>query len=205
MTVTPTNPLALAHWRRTVAALYGVVRDVAEKDAQRAWQTFRATRDMLFRHHPQTPLSAEQRADFTQLPYFDYAPAGTTIGHITTDTKPLTLTGDEWQLTRIGLVHFTLYDQDLQLSLYWVDGYGGGLFLPFRDGTNGQETFGGGRYLYDTIKGADLGVGEQEIVLDFNFAYNPSCSYNDQWVCPLPPSENWLGVRIPAGEKRFNS
>lgn len=202
---TPNNPLALAHWRRTTAAMYGVIRDIAEQNSQQAWQAFRATRDVLFRHHSQTPLSAEQLANFSELPYFDYDPAGCTIGRITTNIEPQTITGHEWTMTRIGLVHFTLYNQDLQLSLYWTEGYGGGLFLPFRDATNGVETFGGGRYLYDTIKGADLGVTEQDIVLDFNFAYNPSCSYNDQWVCPLPPQENWLGIRIPAGEKQFNS
>jgi uncharacterized protein (DUF1684 family) len=86
-----------------------------------------------------------------------------------------------------------------------VQGYGGGLFLPFRDQTSRAQTFGGGRYLYDTIKGADLGAGDQEIPLDFNFAYNPSCAYNAQWVCPLAPQENNLNMPITAGEKRFTS
>jgi uncharacterized protein (DUF1684 family) len=84
-----------------------------------------------------------------------------------------------------------------------VQGYGGGLFLPFKDQTNRTETFGGGRYLYDTIKGADLGANEQEMLLDFNFAYNPSCAYNTQWVCPLAPQENTLNCAVIAGEKRF--
>ena len=75
--------------------------------------------------------------------------------------------------------------------------------MPFRDATNGRDTYGGGRYLYDSIKGADLGATLEVISLDFNFAYNPSCAYNDQWACPLAPSENWLDVEIRAGEKAF--
>jgi hypothetical protein len=106
-------------------------------------------------------------------------------------------------LTPVAAVYFKLSGQSAQLSLFWVQGYGGGLFLPFTDRTNRTETFSGGRYLYDTIKGADLGVYEHEILLDFNFAYNPSCAYNTRWVCPLAPQENDLNLAVPAGEKRF--
>jgi uncharacterized protein (DUF1684 family) len=74
--------------------------------------------------------------------------------------------------------------------------------LPFQDRTNGQSTFGGGRYLYDTIKGADLGVRSTEMVLDFNYAYNPSCAYDERWVCPLSPPENHLTIEIQAGEQK---
>jgi hypothetical protein len=89
------------------------------------------------------------------------------------------------------------------LTLYWVEGYGGGLFLPFKDLTNGGKTYGGGRYLYDTIKGADLGAGNGALVLDFNYAYNPSCAYNPRWICPLPPRENALYAAVEAGELAF--
>ena len=94
---------------------------------------------------------------------------------------------------------------EARLTLYWMDGYGGGLFLPFRDATSSRDTYGGGRYLYDTIKGADLGAGEGEIVLDFNFAYNPSCAYNPRWICPLSPAENSLAFRVEAGESAFRA
>jgi len=78
------------------------------------------------------------------------------------------------------------------------------LFLPFRNATSGQKTYGGGRYLYDTIKGADLGIEAEEIGLDFNYDYNPSCAYNNtQWVCPLAPPENRLPFAVEAGEKVF--
>jgi uncharacterized protein len=92
-----------------------------------------------------------------------------------------------------------------RLSLFWITGYGGGIFLPFGDASNRHTTYGGGRYLYDTIKGADLGTGLQEIVLDFNYAYNPSCAYNPRWVCPLSPPENRLPFPIAAGEMAFES
>ena len=87
------------------------------------------------------------------------------------------------------------------LALYWLDGYGGGVFLPFADATRGDATYGGGRYLLDTVKGADLGEADGRLVLDFNFAYNPSCSYDPRWVCPLSPPENRLDVAVRAGER----
>lgn len=202
----PSDPLSLADWRRTVAEMYGEIRHTAV--SQTAWEYFRQTRDDLFRSHPQSPLGAAQRARFSQLPYFSYDPAFRVTGQVDTAVTPHTFEVDLphdglLRFTRIAAVHFTVQEQAGQLSLFWVEGYGGGLFLPFRDATNGRITYGGGRYLYDAIKGADLGAGSSTILLDFNFAYNPSCAYNDQWVCPLPPSENRLNLAITAGEKAF--
>jgi uncharacterized protein (DUF1684 family) len=113
-----------------------------------------------------------------------------------------------FRYTRIAGVRFSVQGHEAALSLFWIEGYGGGLFMPFRDMSNGQGTYGGGRYLYDTIKGADLGAGSKEdfagqILLDFNYAYNPSCAYSEQWVCPLAPRENWLPFPVQAGEKAF--
>ena len=76
------------------------------------------------------------------------------------------------------------------------------MFLPFADATGGTETFAGGRYLLDTIKGADLGRAGERILLDFNFAYNPSCAYSERWTCPLPPPSNRLSEAVRAGEQR---
>ena len=87
------------------------------------------------------------------------------------------------------------------LDLYWLDGYGGGIFLSFADATSGRETYGACRYLLDTVKGADLGEEGGRLVLDFNFAYNPSCAYDPRWVCPLAPPGNRLAVPIRAGER----
>ncbi len=89
-----------------------------------------------------------------------------------------------------------------ELTLYWIGGYGGGVFLPFADGSSGETTYGGGRYLMDTIKSADVGLDATgSVVIDFNFAYNPSCAYDEQWLCPLAPAENRLPAAITVGEK----
>jgi hypothetical protein len=85
--------------------------------------------------------------------------------------------------------------------VYWLAGYGGGVFIPFRDATSGTATYGGGRYLWDSVKGADLGSVGDELVLDFNYAYHPSCTYDPQWSCPLAPRDNWLDIPIEAGER----
>jgi uncharacterized protein (DUF1684 family) len=90
----------------------------------------------------------------------------------------------------------------IALDLYWLDVYGGGLFVPFADATSGQESYGAGRYVLDTIKGADLGTaGDGRLVLDLNFAYQPSCSYDTRWTCPLAPPANRLSVPVLAGER----
>jgi len=112
-------------------------------------------------------------------------------------------------MTRAARLHFELEGQAVSLSVYWLNVYGGGLFLPFRDATCPVESYGGGRYLFDTIKGSDFlpvsgaAMGER-ILLDFNYAYNPSCAYNSKWVCPLSPPENRLKVAVSAGEKNFH-
>ena len=200
------NFLALASWRRATAEMYALVRQC--EDPFLAWQHFIGKRNYLFKNYTQSPLTSGQRASFRHLPYYPYEPAFRVIGYLDYAVEAvelaIELTDDGLlRLRRVAAIHFDLPDQAAELSLFWVQGYGGGLFLPFKDQTNQAETFGGGRYLYDTIKGADLGAGKDEIVLDFNFAYNPSCAYDARWVCPLPPQENSLNMAITAGEKRF--
>ena len=90
---------------------------------------------------------------------------------------------------------------ELTLDLFWLEGYTGGLFLPFADLSSGEETYGAGRYLWDSAKGADLGLDDGCLVLDFNFAYQPSCSYDPRWFCPLAPPGNRLPVAVAAGER----
>jgi uncharacterized protein (DUF1684 family) len=87
------------------------------------------------------------------------------------------------------------------LDVWWLAHYGGGLFVPLRDGTAGTQTYGGGRYLLDTVKGADLGERDGRMIVDFNFLYHPSCRYSTQWVCPLAPDGNTTRVPICAGER----
>ena len=113
-------------------------------------------------------------------------------------------------------LRFTLEGTPLELTVYWIDVYGGGLFLPFRDATCPGESYGGGRYLFDTVKGSDFlrvdnaeagasfGYAGGRVIIDFNYAYNPSCAYDARWVCPLAPKENRLAVAIRAGERKFH-
>jgi uncharacterized protein (DUF1684 family) len=202
-----TDYISLADWRRTTAELYAGAR--AAYDPLQAWAEWVDGRDRLFKEHTQTPLTGGQRRDFRGLPYYPYDKRLRTMGRVNYNVEPdifrVELEQDGLvQFQRLATVHFRFDERPLQLSLFWILGYGGGLFLPFKDGTNGISTFGGGRYLYDTIKGADLGAYWESIVLDFNFAYNPSCAYNDRWSCPLAPQENHLAVAIEAGEKLIN-
>jgi len=207
--MTPNDPLTLAGWRRTIAETYAAARQVAASDPERAWREWRAVRDMLFKTHPQTPLAADSLPAFQGLSYYPYDPRWRLTGRVdrpvTVETFNLDLPADgRIHYTRIAQAGFTVGGQAACLSLFWIEGYGGGLFLPFNDATNSAGTYGGGRYLFDTIKGADLGVTPTEIVLDFNFAYNPSCAYDARWVCPLAPRENRLAFAVPAGEQQFS-
>jgi uncharacterized protein (DUF1684 family) len=197
---------ALAHWRRATAEIYALVRQ--SEDPLQAWRLFVNKRHHLFKDHPQSPLTPGQRTSFHHLFYYPYEPDFRVIGHLDYAVDGVEMVIDLaddglLHLRRVAAIHFELPGQATRLSLFWVQGYGGGLFLPFKDQSNLTETYGGGRYLYDTIKGADLGANEHEIVLDFNFAYNPSCAYDARWVCPLAPQENSLNMAITAGEKRF--
>jgi uncharacterized protein (DUF1684 family) len=104
---------------------------------------------------------------------------------------------------RIGTVDVPFAAGSRRLELYWMAGYAGGLFLPFRDATNGTETYGAGRYLLDAAKSADLGPGHAPgtLVLDFNFAFQPSCAFDPKFACPLAPPANRLDLPVRAGER----
>jgi uncharacterized protein len=110
--------------------------------------------------------------------------------------------GVPYRVEEFATARFAVFGRRCELLLYWLSGYGGGLFLPFRDRTAGGETYGAGRYLLDTIKGADLGMAGHRLILDFNFAYNPSCAYDPAWSCPLAPPENHLAIALRCGERR---
>ena len=200
--------LELLTYRRRVADLYGTVRQSALPLAER-WTVWRQGRDQLFAHHAQSALTPAQKKTFTGLVYYPYDPAWRFEVTVDTAVEPTifpieTAHDGIVRAQRLGKVAVTVAGVQLSLSLFWLLGYGGGLFLPFRDATNGQGTYGGGRYLLDTIKHADLGqTADGKLILDFNYAYNPSCAYNPQWSCPLAPPENWLPVAVPAGEQAF--
>jgi uncharacterized protein len=200
--MTPEHALTLLDWRRRVHDLYRQVREL--DDVAAAWALWRSTRDELFARHPQSPISVELRDGFRGVSYFDFDPRVRVIADlIATEPEHFdigTSDGTTFGFTRFADAHFFLHGTEQSLSVFVLDGYAGGIFLPFRDATAGGETYGAGRYLLDTVKGADLGSRGDRLILDFNFAYNPSCAYDPRWVCPLAPPTNRLVIEIRAGE-----
>jgi uncharacterized protein len=198
----PDDALTLLDWKRRIFALYDEVRGSAP---EAGWHRWRAVRDELCRSHPQSPLPPASRTDFTGLDYFPYDAAWRVRADVVpVDPAAVSIGasgGETIRFDRFAQAQFTVAGGAHTLDLYWLQGYGGGLFLPFADATSGAETYGAGRYLLDTVKGADLGSTDDGVVLDFNFAYNPSCAYDPQWVCPLAPSANRLAVAVHAGER----
>ncbi|GAA0587971.1 hypothetical protein GCM10010172_86220 [Paractinoplanes ferrugineus] len=190
------DALELADYRAANARLYLEAGDLED---------FRTRRDDLFATHPQSPIPA---GSFTGLRYYPFsadaiveASLREAPGEIDIDTG-----GPD------GIVHYRragiLSTPFGELSLWWIAAYGGGLFLPVRDATCGKTTYGGGRYLTDTVKGTH-GRGLEpldgnRVRLDFNYLYNPSCAYDDAWLCPLAPPENRVGTPIEAGELTYH-
>ena len=192
--------LTLLDWRRRVSGLYAAAREAA--DPEEGWQRWRRGRDALFASHPDSPLGEQARAGFQGLPFAPYDPALRFEAELT-GAPPLrlelpTAADGVVPLDRIGRV---LLGDLGPLDVWWLGGYGGGIFLPLRDGSAGRGTYGGGRYLLDTVKGADLGSGDGRLVVDLNFAYHPSCTYDPRWSCPLAPEGNRLTAVVAAGEQ----
>ena len=189
-------------WRRQVRELYADVRSAQDPaDGHARWV---AGRDELFAHHPASPLLPADRAGFRGLPVATYDPSyrfEVDVG-AAEDFRLEVPTGTDGVVpfTRVGAVALPGIGT---LDAWWLSSYGGGLFLPLRDGLGGRPggTFGGGRYLLDTVKGADLGAVGGMLVVDLNYAYNPSCAYDPEWACPLAPPGNTVTVEVPVGER----
>lgn len=193
-------------YRRRVAALYAEVRDGGVDDPEGTWLRWRTGRDELLATHPQSPVPRDARAGFSGMAFHPYdhrwrtevevepLPGGdaTVVPHSGSG-------GSDW--VSVGRLAPDGPWGGATLTLLWLASYGGGVFLPFRDTTNGTSSYGGGRYLLDTVKGADLGTGPGAlVVLDANYAYHPSCAHDHRWSCPLAPPENQVGVAVEAGE-----
>ncbi len=212
--------LDLYNYRKIVGALYRTCHDRLRRgeDAATVWRSFRDLKDALYRGHPQSPLAPAERGTFAGLRYFAYDPtwrvAATLTPELTESHTELPASGPHMmQFRRAARARFSRAGTDFDLVVYWIDVYGGGMFLPFRDGSNATDTYGGGRYLFDTVKGSDFeqvdggsvgGYAGGRVILDFNYAYNPSCAYDARWVCPLAPPENRLTAEIRAGELAFH-
>jgi hypothetical protein len=215
--------LDLYDWRERVAQMYRE-RNAALRegeDAEMVLGRFRAQKNQLFNRHPQSPFGPEDRATFTGLKYFAYD------SKLRVEAELQPLTGESlidapssgtgvMRFPRAGRVSFSIDGTPASLFVYWIDVYGGGLFLPFRDATCPAESYGAGRYLFDTVKGSDfepmkgdsdtvsMGYAGGRILIDFNYSYNPSCSYDEHWICPLAPRENVLPMPIRAGERKYH-
>jgi len=192
--------LTLLDWRRRVARLYAEVR--SEPDPAAAHDHWRKTRDDLLRTHPDSPVPRQSRADYPGAPVAAYDPRLRFDVTVDTDVPAKHIevaTGSDGVVPfdRIGRAHLP---GGGDLDVWWLGSYGGGVFVPVKDATAGTATYGGGRYLIDTVKGADLGGDEGRLILDFNFAYNPSCAYDPEWACPLPPPGNIVARSLLAGE-----
>lgn len=153
---------------------------MAGADPFAVWQRFCEVRDDLFAHHPQSALDEEQKRDFQGLSYFPYNPSMRFVVDVDTNVDPVRQSvvmnaTESMMMTTVGRVHFVVEEQPVALTIYWLDVYGGGLFLPFRDATCPAQSYGGGRYFFDTIKGSDFlpvpgESGWNRIILDFNYA-----------------------------------
>ena len=209
MTATdPQSYLDLVDWRRRVGDLYRIT-------GPDALERFRAGRDELFRTHPQSPIEPDERVMFVGLHYFDSDPSYRVRAALAAgDGSELVIdTGGEdgaVRYRRVATLNFSLQGQPCELTVFSLVQYAGGLFVPFRDATSGHETYGGGRYLFDTAKGTDglvldITTGSSDVTIDLNFAYNASCAYSPRWACPLAPPENHLKVAVRAGEKIYKS
>lgn len=205
MTAATVPSLQVLDWRRRVHDLYAAVR--AEDDPRRAHEQWRRGRDELFGSHPASALTEADRAGFQTLPVADYDP-DYRFDAVVESAEPARMevpTGTDGivPFEHIGVVRL----RDLgTLDVWWLASYGGGVFVPVKDATAGHPggTYGGGRYLLDTVKGADLGGVGDALVLDLNFAYNPSCAYDEAWACPLAPPGNALAVPLPVGERAWH-
>ena len=216
--------LELADWRRALADLYAEVRQLARRDPVAAHARWRMVREMMYRQHAQSPVPADQRGQYCGL-YFPYNPdvrfevrvkppdvpdpaldaaRGTRPGTPTSAWEAAipTSSGVDTKLLRLGTARIPFTEGLRVLTVFWMSGYSGGLYLPFGDATNGAETYHAGRYLLDGAKSADLGgESERTLIMDFNFAYQPSCAFDPRWACPLTPRENRLDIAIRAGER----
>jgi uncharacterized protein (DUF1684 family) len=191
--------LSLLDWRRRIVALYDEIRSAASPvDAHARW---REERTHLFAKHRQSPVPRHQREAF-RLRVAPYDPELRFNLAVDTDVAPARIemaasSGAPMPFERLGVVHLPAIGD---LDVWWLLSYSGGLFVPIKDASAGISTYGGGRYIIDSAKGADLGGDDRHLVIDLNFAYNPSCAYDSSWVCPLAPPGNVVPAALPVGE-----
>ncbi len=202
--------LDVLDFRRRVAEIYRAVRAAADPEAGHAlWVR---ERGRLLAEHPASPVQAEHRGAGARVEVAAYDEAFRFVVEVqdAPADRIEVVTGSDGTVAfdRVGRVEL---DGLGSLEVWWHAGYGGGVFVPLRDGTSGRTGYGGGRYVLDTTKGADLGPDltgpspdgrrpGSTLVVDLNFAYHPSCAYDPDWACPLAPPGNRLDADVPVGE-----
>jgi uncharacterized protein (DUF1684 family) len=185
---------------------------VVNADAQSEWlEKITEHRAKYFNSYPYQDRKPYEAADTLHLDFF----APDSAFKVTARFEPIedakvfempTYSGSSKPFQAFGYLHFKIGNDSLRLTIYQNIQllknplYKNELFLPFKDISNGSATYGGGRYLELTKFDIDP---DNEVILDFNFSYNPWCAYGDGFNCPVPPSENHLSVEIPVGEKAF--
>ena len=182
-----------------------------EQDYGKALTQFRKEKDDFLRQSAQSPIPEAERATFAGLKYYppffalrqevqiEKLPAGDHIEFATSD-------GAKRLYTRFCTIRFTIEGQELSLFGYHTaddpDAEDEGIFIPFRDALSGKETYGAGRYL--EVQEEHEHGGVPFAILDFNLAYNPYCAYNNEYSCPITPTENTLPIAIYAGERNYH-
>jgi uncharacterized protein len=175
-----------------------------EETWRRALLRFRTDKDDYLRDDPDSPILPEEREGFKGLKYFDPDPSFRFDVPLQRNPNPDTLIfatskGTRQLFNRVGRFDLSVGSAQVRLEAYQsAEREDPSLFVPFRDATSGKETYGAARYL-------DFHVTHDDTyAVDFNYAYNPYCAYNDGYVCPLPPKENWLTIPVKAGELKYH-
>ena len=167
----------------------------------------RREKDEFFADHPHSPIPPEEREDFDGLSYFPPDPdlrfELPLNEHDQKETMVVeTTTEGEREYLAWGEFRFEVDGEEVTLKAFKAEPDEDRLWVPFRDATNGDETYGAGRYL---DLEAEAHRTNDEWILDFNHAYNPYCAYSERYECPLIPMVNWLEVPIEAGEKDYRT
>ena len=171
---------------------------------KRALLRFRVQRDEFMRLGRGSPFSHSGQQDFQGLKYFEPDPAfrfeAKLLRYPSEGSVMMTTSKGTRQLfSKVGRFDLVVEGQPVQLQAYQsLEREDPSLFIPFKDATSGRETYGAARYLDMKVEHDD------NYLVDFNYAYNPYCAYNEGYVCPLPPAENWLRVAIRAGERKYH-
>ena len=170
----------------------------------RALLRFRNEKDEFFRAGQGSPLPPTEREPFSGLRYFDPDPALRFEASLHRYANPesvlmTTSRGSRQLFSRVGYFDLTLDGSPVRLHAYQsAERDDPSIFIPFRDGTSGKESYGAARYLDFEVEHDD------RYAVDFNYAYNPYCAYSEDYICPLPPRENWLAVPVRAGERKYH-